>query len=157
MIILGIDPGLETIGYGVVELSLREISYVKSGVIKTSKSQPMSKRLQEIYQDMLFLLDDIGADEIAIERLFFNKNITSGMQVSQARGVILAACGFKGYETFGEYTPSQIKLTVCGSGKAKKKDIQLAVKRMFEIEIVDDNEADSIGIAVTHGRLKDVL
>ncbi len=124
MIILGIDPGLAIVGYGVIEAQKGAFRPIDCGVINTPKSDTVPIRLNKIYDGMLSLIEKYKPDCIAIEELFFNTNITTGINVAQARGVVLLACQQKGLKMY-EYTPLQIKQALTGYGKAEKKQIQL--------------------------------
>ena len=123
MIILGIDPGLAIVGYGVIEAQKGAFRPIDCGVINTPKSDTVPIRLNKIYDGMLSLIEKYKPDCIAIEELFFNTNITTGINVAQARGVVLLACQQKGLKMY-EYTPLQIKQALTGYGKAEKKQIQ---------------------------------
>lgn len=120
MIILGIDPGLAIVGYGVIEAQKGAFRPIDCGVINTPKSDTVPIRLNKIYDGMLSLIEKYKPDCIAIEELFFNTNITTGINVAQARGVVLLACQQKGLKMY-EYTPLQIKQALTGYGKAEKK------------------------------------
>ena len=117
MIILGIDPGLAIVGYGVIEAQKGAFRPIDCGVINTPKSDTVPIRLNKIYDGMLSLIEKYKPDCIAIEELFFNTNITTGINVAQARGVVLLACQQKGLKMY-EYTPLQIKQALTGYGKA---------------------------------------
>ncbi len=118
--ILGIDPGYGTIGYGVVRFDNMKFTPVQYGAAKTAPGTPMHLRLCEIYDDICTLVDTFHPDEVAIEELFFSKNVTTGIQVAQARGVILLALAQKGLHPVS-YTPNQVKLSVVGYGGAEEK------------------------------------
>ena len=120
--ILGIDPGYGTIGYGVVRFDNMKFTPVQYGAAKTAPGTPMHLRLCEIYDDICTLVDTFHPDEVAIEELFFSKNVTTGIQVAQARGVILLALAQKGLHPVS-YTPNQVKLSVVGYGGAEKKQV----------------------------------
>ena len=108
MLILGIDPGYATVGYGLVQHERGKFTHIRHGAITTQPHVPMHLRLKEIHEDMLTLLDTFHPDAVSVEELFFNTNITTGIQVAHARGVILLACAERGI-TPAEYTPSQVK------------------------------------------------
>ena len=117
MIILGIDPGYAIVGYGVVQYERNQFTHIRHGAITTPAGVALHLRLKEIYDDMLTLLDTFRPDAVAVEELFFNTNITTGIQVGHARGVILLACAQRGI-TPAEYTPSQVKQSVVGDRKS---------------------------------------
>jgi len=148
MVILGIDPGVQTIGYGIIQLDDNHPSYIASGVIKTLADEDMHIRLAEIYRDMKELVDAYKPSVVAIERLFFFYNTSSAMQVSQARGVIMAALPRE--VEIEEYTPSAIKKQICGDGCADKKLIRKAVHNLLGIDIAEDNSCDAVAIGLTY-------
>lgn len=151
MIILGIDPGYGTIGYGVIEKNGSKIVPIDYGVIQTSKDEDIAARLAMIYDTLNVLIKKFNPDEIAVEELFFNTNITTGIKVAQARGVILLsavhACG-----RLYEYTPLMVKQSLTGNGRADKKQIQYMVKMMLGLksEPKPDDAADALAIAICH-------
>lgn len=151
MIILGIDPGYGTIGYGVIEKNGSKIVPIDYGVIQTPKDEGIAARLAMIYDTLNALIKKFNPDEIAVEELFFNTNITTGIKVAQARGVILLsavhACG-----SLYEYTPLMVKQSLTGNGRADKKQIQYMVKMMLGLksEPKPDDAADALAIAICH-------
>ena len=151
MVVLGIDPGYAIVGYGAIQHQGMKNKLICCGAITTKAHTPLHLRLAEIYQDTLSLLDQIKPDAVAIEELFFNNNITTGIQVAQARGVILCACAQKGY-TPAEYTPSEVKQAVVGYGKAEKLQVMEMTRRMLGMTKVPrpDDAADALAIAICH-------
>lgn len=155
MLILGIDPGTATIGFGCIEVdghrSAEAISY---GVIKTDKAMAMPQRLLVLHTDMTELLQTLKPAVVAIEELFFLKNVNTAMPVAQARGVIMLACAQAGVPVVG-YSPAQVKNTVTGSGKAEKIEVQEAVRDLLELEGIPrpDDAADGLAIALTHWQI----
>ena len=151
MIILGIDPGYGTIGYGVIEKNGSKIVPIDYGVIQTPKDEGIAARLAMIYDTLNVLIKKFNPNEIAVEELFFNTNITTGIKVAQARGVILLsavhACG-----RLYEYTPLMVKQSLTGNGRADKKQIQYMVKMMLGLksEPKPDDAADALAIAICH-------
>ncbi|TFH41468.1 MAG: crossover junction endodeoxyribonuclease RuvC, partial [ANME-2 cluster archaeon] len=123
MIIIGIDPGLATVGFGVIQKVEEKIIPVSYGCIRTSAEKQTSERLLEIYNEIKSLFEKYNPQIVAIEKLFFNKNVTSAMSVSEARGVILLAAQQKQIPLF-EYTPAQIKQAITGTGRADKRQMQ---------------------------------
>jgi len=151
--ILGIDPGVAIVGFGLLETDHRRQQLIKCGVITTPAHTPLSSRLNSIYMDLMELIQTLNPDAIAIEELFFNTNITTGISVAQARGVILLACYQSGVEVF-EYTPLQVKQAVVGYGRAEKKQVMDMVKRILNLQDVPkpDDAADAVAIALCHAR-----
>ena len=151
MIILGIDPGLATLGYGVIEVNNDKRRLIQFGTLTTPAGQPMPQRLRAIFQGMNQLMDIYNPDDVAFEELFFSKNITTGMAVSAARGVALVAV-VQRTDNLYEYTPMQIKQAVTGYGGADKHQVQQMVKMLLKMKEVarPDDAADAIAVALTH-------
>ena len=151
--ILGIDPGYGTIGYGVVRFDNMKFTPVQYGAAKTAPGTPMHLRLCEIYDDICTLVDTFHPDEVAIEELFFSKNVTTGIQVAQARGVILLALTQKGLHPVS-YTPNQVKLSVVGYGGAEKKQVMEMTKRLLCLTQMPklDDTCDALAMAICHGQ-----
>ena len=151
MIILGIDPGLARLGYGVIEVDGDRRKVIQFGMLTTPAGQPMPKRLQALWRGMNQLLDIYQPDEVAFEELFFSKNITTGMSVSMARGVALVAVAER-TENLYEYTPMQIKQAVTGYGGADKHQVQMMVKMLLNMKEIakPDDAADALAVALTH-------
>ena len=151
MIILGIDPGLATLGYGVIEADNQKRRLIQFGTLTTPAGQPLPQRLRAIYQGMNQLLDIYRPDEVAFEELFFSKNITTGIAVSHARGVALLAVVQRTDELY-EYTPMQIKQAVTGYGGADKHQVQAMVKMLLNMKEIarPDDAADALAVALTH-------
>ena len=151
MIILGIDPGLATLGYGVIEADNNKRRLIQFGTLTTPAGQPMPQRLRAIYQGMNQLMDIYQPDEVAFEELFFSKNITTGIAVSHARGVALLAVVQRTDDLY-EYTPMQIKQAVTGWGGADKHQVQQMVKMLLNMKEIarPDDAADALAVALTH-------
>ena len=151
MIILGIDPGLATLGYGVIEADNNRRRLIQFGTLTTPAGQPMPQRLRAIFQGMNQLMDIYQPDEVAFEELFFSKNITTGMAVSAARGVALVAV-VQRTDNLYEYTPMQIKQAVTGYGGADKHQVQQMVKMLLNMKDIarPDDAADALAVALTH-------
>ena len=151
MIILGIDPGLATLGYGVIEVAGDRRRMVQFGTLTTPAGQPMPQRLRAIFQGMNQLMDIYQPDDVAFEELFFSKNITTGMAVSAARGVALVAV-VQRTDNLYEYTPMQIKQAVTGYGGADKHQVQQMVKMLLNMKDIarPDDAADALAVALTH-------
>ena len=153
MLILGIDPGVATIGFGLVEAERANVRAVRYGVITTPAGLPPSTRLYQISQDMAELLRQFQPDEMAAEELFFSKNITTGIAVAHGRGVLLLEAERAGVPVF-EYTPMQVKQAVAGYGGADKRQVMLMTQRLLKMKAVPrpDDAADALAIAICHGR-----
>ena len=151
MIILGIDPGLATLGYGVIEADNNRRRLIQFGTLTTPAGQPMPQRLRAIFQGMNQLMDIYRPDDVAFEELFFSKNITTGMAVSAARGVALVAV-VQRTDNLYEYTPMQIKQAVTGYGGADKHQVQQMVKMLLNMKDIarPDDAADALAVALTH-------
>lgn len=150
MIILGIDPGVATIGFGVIKAQRGQNTLIQYGVITTPPGIPLSSRLLQISNDMEELIHTFHPDEMAVEELFFSKNITTGIAVAHGRGVILLAAEKLGVPVF-EYTPMQVKQAVTGYGKAVKKQVQEMTRMLLNLPAVPkpDDTADALAMAIT--------
>ena len=151
--ILGIDPGYATIGFGVIEAERAQVHMVTYGAITTPAGLPMSRRLYQIERDLEELIRQVKPDVMAVEELFFNTNITTGIAVAHGRGVILCAaekCGIPLYE----YTPSQVKVAVTGYGKAEKHQVIAMVTSILRLPKPPkpDDTADAVAIAICHAQ-----
>ena len=153
MRILGIDPGYATIGFGLIEAERAQVHMVTYGAITTPAGLPLSRRLHQIGTDMAELIRQTKPDVIAIEELFFNTNITTGIAVAHARGVLLYAAEDAGIPLY-EYTPGQVKLAVTGYGMAEKHQVMDMTKRLLKLKAVPrpDDAADALAIALCHAR-----
>ena len=151
MVILGIDPGLATLGYGVIETQGDRRRMIQFGTVTTPSGVAMPYRLRAIAQGVRQLMDVYQPDEVAFEELFFSKNITTGMAVSMARGVALATV-VERTDNLYEYTPMQIKQAVTGYGGADKHQVQLMVKMLLGMKDIarPDDAADALAVALTH-------
>lgn len=153
MIILGIDPGVATIGFGVIQADRQKNILRRYGVITTPPGIPLSRRLLQISDDMEELIHAFRPDEMAVEELFFTKNITTGIAVAHGRGVILLAAEKLGVPVF-EYTPMQVKQAVAGYGGADKRQVMLMTQRLLNMKVIPrpDDAADALAIAICHAR-----
>ena len=153
MRILGIDPGIATVGFGVIDSNKNVLSLVNYGVITTPANTSLSSRLERIYDDTTELIKTFSPDQIACEELFFNTNITTGISVAHGRGVLLLACRKAGVPVF-EYTPLQVKQAVVGYGRADKKQVIYMVSRLLCMKTAPkpDDAADALAIAICHAR-----
>ena len=153
MIILGIDPGVATIGFGLVRAERNRNQLLRYGVITTPPGIPLSNRLLQISNDMEELIHAFHPDEMAVEELFFTKNITTGIAVAHGRGVLLCAAERCGIPLF-EYTPGQVKMAVTGYGKAEKRQVMDMTKRLLKLAKTPrpDDAADALALALCHAR-----
>lgn len=153
MRILGIDPGYATTGFGLIEANAGQYRLLQYGVITTPTELTFPQRLEMLYDDMVRLLDALAPGAVAVEELFWGRNITTGIGVSHGRGVILLAIAKSGIPLF-EYTPMQVKQAVVGYGKAEKHQVMDMTRRILHMESVarPDDAADAIAIALCHGR-----
>ena len=153
MRILGIDPGYGIIGFGLVEAERNNFRLLRCGAITTPAGMDFSARLEIIYEDMRALLEVAKPDVVAIEELFFGQNVTTGIGVAQARGVILLAVRQAGLEIHA-YKPAQVKQAVVGYGNATKHQVMDMTKRLLHLQEMPkpDDAADAIAIALCHAR-----
>lgn len=147
--VLGLDPGIGRAGYGVVVQRRGELSLSALGVIETPASHKVGKRLAQIHETVRGLIKTHHPDRIAVERLFFTKNVTTAMVVGEARGVILLAAEESGVPVV-EFTPSAVKQSITGYGAANKQQMQRMIQAMFRLKHLPkpDDAADAIAIAV---------
>jgi crossover junction endodeoxyribonuclease RuvC len=151
MIILGIDPGLATMGYGVIEVLGDKRRVVQFGTLNTKAKSPTPQRLRSIFKGVTELIEMYRPEDVAFEELFFSKNVTTGMSVSAARGAAIVAAAEK-TENLYEYTPMQIKQAVTGYGGADKHQVQQMVRLLLNMEEIarPDDAADALAVALTH-------
>ncbi len=151
MIVIGIDPGLALMGFGVVESDGYRFKMLDYGVIDTPAHTPDSDRLLMLWQGLNQLFEKYKPDAVSIEELFFNKNVKTAISVGQARGVAILAVKSNNIPLF-EYTPLQAKQAVVGYGRAEKKQIQMMVKTILNLKEIPkpDDAADALAIAITH-------
>ena len=153
MRILGIDPGIAIVGFGLIESNRGSVRMLQYGAVTTEAGLPLATRLVQIENDMTALISQLKPDEIAVEELFFSKNITTGIAVARGRGVILYTAERLGVPIF-EYTPMQVKQAVAGYGLADKKQVMDMTKRLLKLKAVPkpDDAADALAIAICHAR-----
>ena len=154
MIIVGFDPGLATLGYGVIKKEERgKPVMLDYGIVSTPKELNLAERLCMIEKGVKQIIEKYKPDEVAIEELFFAKNVTTGINVAHARGVVLLTC-IKECGRIYEYTPLQIKQALTGYGRAEKKQIQAMVKTFLGLNAVPkpDDAADALAVALTHAQ-----
>lgn len=156
MIILGIDPGLARMGYGVIEAHKGDCVYSMHGILETNGSVPRCERLAQLDRQFLALLQKCGPDVIAVEELFIFKNIKTAISIAEARGVILAASAKSG-KIVREFTPLQVKQAVAGYGRAAKLQVQKMVQRILRLSFIPepDDAADALAVAICSFQTKD--
>ncbi len=151
MIILGIDPGIAIVGYGVINYEAGRFSVIDYGAVTTKAGMKLSDRLRNIYEDIHILIERFHPDVCAIEELFFNTNVTTGIAVAHGRGVIMLAATVQNLPVY-EYTPLQVKQAVTGYGRADKAQIQRMVKSLLNLPAVPkpDDVSDALAVAICH-------
>ena len=153
MVILGLDPGTATTGYGVIRVLGNRFQMLEYGIISTPAKTPMEKRLEMIYDNLQELLQKWQPDQAAVEELFFNQNITTAITVGQARGVLLLCCA-QNNVPLAEYTPLQVKQAVTGYGQAQKQQVMEMTKRLLCLNQMPklDDTCDALAMAICHGQ-----
>ncbi len=151
MVIVGFDPGLATLGYGVIEVIGDKVKMLDYGAVITQKDDALPLRLEKIEKGVKYILEKFKPEEIAVEELFFVQNVTNGIAVAHARGVLLLTAT-KYCEKLFEYTPLQIKQALTGYGRAEKRQIQEMVKSYLHLDKIPrpDDAADALAVALTH-------
>ncbi len=152
MIVLGIDPGTATTGYGLIaEDAAGEARLIRCGAILTAAGSPMPERLLIIHREMTVLIRDYAPDAVAVEALFFGRNVTTALTVGQARGVILLAAAQAGLSTY-EYKPAEVKQALSGYGGADKRQMQEMVRILLGLDEIPrpDDAADAVAVALCH-------
>jgi len=158
MRVLGIDPGIATVGFGFIDQIGHRLVPVQYGCIRTRADAPAEERLRIIYDSVCSLMDKYRPDAVAVEILYFKKNVTNAFTVGQARGVMLLAAAQRGIPV-GEYTPMQVKQAVAGYGGAEKKQMQEMVRILLKLPAVPepDDVADALAVAVCHAHTASVM
>ena len=151
MRVLGIDPGIALAGFGIVEISRNGLRAGKYGHISTESGVPVAHRLKILYDDMCTVIEEYQPDVVAVEELFFNKNVKTAIVASHARGVIILAAVNAGLDV-AEYTPLQVKQAVVGYGRASKAQVQAMVTRLLNLKEIPkpDDTADALAVAICH-------
>lgn len=154
MLILGIDPGTAITGFGAVKKIKNKLECLDYGIIETNKKDSQQERLNTLYNQTTKLITKYKPDIIAVEKLFFFKNLKTAMPVAEARGVILLACEKKKLPA-KEITPLQVKMGICGYGRADKKQVQEMVKIILNLDKIPkpDDAADALGVAICGSRI----
>ncbi|MGN0532798.1 MAG: crossover junction endodeoxyribonuclease RuvC [Eubacterium sp.] len=152
MIILGIDPGYAIVGWGVLEYRANKFSVLGYGAITTDAHTPFPLRLQTIYNDMCYIFEKYKPDVMSMEKLFYNSNAKTVIDVAQARGVITLSAQNYNVDIY-EYTPLQVKQSVVGYGRAEKKQVMEMTRVILNLEKVPkpDDTADALAMAICHG------
>ena len=158
MVILGIDPGLATVGYGLIEKNGNNVKVLDYGIISTSKNDTLPIRLKQIYASVTALIDKYKPNAVAMEELFFQNNQKTAIAVAEARGVSLLACIHK-LDKLYEYTPLQIKSALTGQGRAEKRQVQYMVKAILNLKEIPkpDDAADALAVALGHSQTNTFL
>lgn len=161
VIIMGIDPGIAIVGFGVIEYKGNRFKVIDYGAVITESEVSFPNRLKQIYDKLIELFNMYKPDALAIEELFFNKNVKTAINVGQARGVEILAAVNSGIEVF-EYTPLQVKQGVVGYGRAQKRQVQEMIKIILNLEKIPkpDDVADALAVAVCHahsGNFRDMF
>lgn len=152
MVILGLDPGTATTGFGIVKYENDKFRLLDYGCITTPKTDSLPQRLESISRDLEEIVRESRPDEIAIEEIFFSKNIKTAIHVAHARGALMQRLSMEGY-AINEYKPQQVKEAVCGYGKAEKIQVQKMVQLILEMDDFPrpDDAADALAVAICHG------
>lgn len=151
MVILGIDPGTATTGFGIIKTSSKKLALVDFGCVKTAAGEEMPKRLLKLRKELKKLIKEFEPKIMVIERLFFNTNAKTAMTVGQARGVVMLVAAETKLPVF-EYTALEAKLELTGYGRSDKKEVEKAVKRCLKVrrKIKPDDAADALAVAICH-------
>jgi crossover junction endodeoxyribonuclease RuvC len=152
--ILGIDPGSRICGYGVIEEVDGELRYIECGVLTAPEQRPMEHRLGEIARGLKDVIAELGPDMVAIEDVFIQHNVRSGLALAQARGMALAVVGLAGLDV-ASYPPASVKKAVSGSGRADKDQVARMVQVLIGLRTLPRADAtDALAVAITHGRTR---
>ncbi len=153
MVILGIDPGYARLGYGAVRMENSKLQHMGNGTIETSANKSLSERLEYIFDSCNEMLEKCSPDALAIEKLYFQNNQKTAIDVAQARGVILLSARKHSIQIF-EYTPLQVKTIITGYGRAEKSQIMYMIKKLLNLDKMPkyDDAADALAIALCHAQ-----
>ena len=150
MIILGIDPGLQKTGWGIIEKQGNRLSYLQSGLVKTNPKAALAKRLADLHEGLANIIKEWNPDTTAIEETFVNNNAVSTLKLGQARGALLTVPALHGLEC-AEYATNKIKKTVVGVGHAGKQQVDIMIKMLLPTcGQISEDEADALAVAITH-------
>ncbi len=152
-IILGVDPGIALLGYGVIRVDGEIMRHLEHGCLTTSSADPLPQRLRTLYEGLTALKRRFDVTDVAVETLFYSRNVSTAVAVGQARGVAVLATVDEGM-VFGEYAPSEIKQIVGGFGAARKREMQEMVRMLLCLEHAPspDDAADALAVAICHAR-----
>ncbi len=154
MRILGIDPGLQKTGWGVIESSGNSLKFIGSGLVKTNSKLELSERLSALHFGLSAVIDEFKPAEAAIEETFINKNPASALKLGQARGVLLVVPALKGLSV-GEYSANKVKKSVVGSGHAAKQQMGMMIRTLLPAcGTISEDEADALAVAITHAHYR---
>lgn len=158
MIILGLDPGSRTTGFGVVKRQGNQCMHIENGTLYIAADEPdYPKRLAHLFASVEVLIQKHHVDEVAVENIFFHKNVKSTQKLGEVRGVLMACAALKG-KVVTEYTALQVKQAVTGYGKAAKEQVQVMVRTLLKLkDLPEENAADALAIALCHGHQNTVL
>ena len=148
--LIGLDPGLGTTGWGVIEANGNRLSHIANGQLKTSPSAPLAERLADLARQLETLLAEYAPEGAAVEEVFVNKNPQSTLKLGQARGVVLM-CAARAGLAVGEYAPRLVKKAVVGTGAAEKAQVHAMIQRLLPgVQIAGPDAADALAVAITH-------
>ncbi len=155
MIILGIDPGINFTGFGLIQYEKKEISLIDFGCITTAKEDNLTQRLNKTYQELKKIIEKYNPDEVVMEEIFFNKNTRTALTVSKVSGAIALTIALIGLKLY-EYTPLQVKQATVGNGRADKFQVQSMVKVLLHLSKIPkpDHAADALAVAICHVHTK---
>lgn len=154
MLILGIDPGLQKTGWGIVESEGSRMLFVASGLIKTDPKAALPNRLSHLHEQVASVIKQHGPHAAAVEETFVNKNPASALKLGQARGVLLAVPALHGLEV-GEYSANKIKKSITGTGHAAKEQMGMMIKTLLPTcGQISEDEADALAVAITHAHYR---
>lgn len=150
MIILGIDPGSRLTGYGIIQKQESHLTHIDNGLIKLNEKAPLTSRLVVLFNEVQKIIKTFSPEILALENIFYSKNIQSTLKLGHARGSIIVAAGLLGLKIF-EYTPLAVKQAITGYGGAGKEQIQKMVKTLLKLpQIAEENASDALAVAICH-------
>ncbi len=156
MKIIGVDPGLQKTGWGIIQSQGHSLRFVACGLIRTNPKEKLSKRLAYLHHNLVAVLEEHSPEEAAVEETFVNKNPASALKLGQARGVLLAVPAIKGIEV-EEYSANKIKKSVVGSGHAAKEQVGMMVQTLLPAcGTLKEDEADALAVAITHAHYRTI-
>lgn len=148
--VIGVDPGTNTTGWGIIEKNINQIFYIKSGAINFNNNLKPQEKLRFLYENLKKILEQFRPTALALETVFYSKNVQTTLRLGEARGVIMLCSAERDIKTY-EYSPNSVKLSVTGNGHASKEQIEIMVRRLLKIpETIKGDEADALAIALCH-------